>query len=142
MIVSPGWPTTEGTIVSNRMVGFNIKLYDETFYTDDGTDYTNYEVYLRYQYVVNGSSYSSTAVNAIDALYYPASLASRYPVGNDVIVYYNPQDPGEAVLEPGIVDVAQAFDMFSYLLFGTGIYFIYLSIASLKKRMRKNNQSI
>jgi hypothetical protein len=142
MIVSPGWPTTEGTIVSNRILGSKIKLYDGTFYTDDGTDYTNYKVYIRYQYFVDGSPYASRSVNAIDALYYPASLARRYPVGNDVIVYYNPQDPGEAVLEPGFVNVSQAFDVFSYFFFGVGIIFIYLSLASLKKSMRENHQSI
>ena len=136
MIVSPGWPTTAGTIVSNRILGSKIKLYDGTIYTNDGTSYTNYVVYIRYQHVVAGRSYASRSVTAIDALYYPASLARRYPVGNDVIVYYNPQDSGEAVLEPGFVNASEAFDGFSYFFFGVGIYFIYLSLARIKKRMR------
>jgi hypothetical protein len=128
MIVSPGWPTTDGTIISNRIMGQKIKQYNGTFYT-------NFDVYIRYQYSVNGNSYSSMSVNAIDSPFYPASIAGRYPVGKAVVVYYNPKDPWDAVLEPGFFDIFKAFDIFSYIIFGVGIYFILLGILRIKEKM-------
>jgi hypothetical protein len=65
---------------------------------------------------------------------YPRSYASKYPVGKDVTVYYNPKDPSEAVLEPGFVDTFKAFDVFSYIFFGVGIYYIYRGISSIQRK--------
>jgi hypothetical protein len=126
MIVSQGWPTTDGTIITNRIVGQKIKEYD-------GDYYSHFDVYIRYQYSVNDISYSSTSVNSIDSSFYPVDIASRYPVGKDVIVYYNPKNPSDAVLEPGFVDIFKAFDIFSYIIFGAGVYFIFLGILRIKK---------
>ena len=131
MIVSQGWPTTEGKIISNRTVAHRFKKYDGTFYTI-------FDVYIRYQYKVNGASYSSLSINLIDTPSYPHSYASRYPLGKDVMVYYNPKNPSDAVLEPGFVSISQAFDVFSYLLFGAGIYFIYLGISKIKETRDRN----
>jgi len=131
MIVSQGWPSTDGTIISNRIVGQKIKQYD-------GTYYTNFDVYIRYQYSVNGVSYTSRSVNSIDSPSYPYSYASRYPFGKDVTVYYNPKDPSKAVLEPGFVDIFKTFDVFSYLIFGAGLYFIFLGISRIKKIRDRN----
>ena len=131
MIVSPGWPTTDGTIISRRIVGQRFKQYDDTFYT-------NFDVYIRYQYSVSGISYSSLSVNAIDTPFYPSSIANRYPAGKDVIVYYNPNDPSEAVLEPGFVSIFKAFDVFSYLFFGVGLFFIFLGISRIKNYSERN----
>jgi hypothetical protein len=125
MIVSRRWPTTEGTIISNRLVGQKFKEYDGDFYT-------HIDVYIRYEYSVNKIPYSSMSVNAIDSPFYPSHIADRYPVGKDVIVYYNPKDPFDAVLEPGFDNIFKAFDVFSFLLFGAGIYFIFLGISGIK----------
>ena len=133
MVVSQGWPATEGTILYHRFLGQKFKEYD-------GDYYTNVEVSIRYQYTVNGISYTSLSINSIDTPFnlYPSSYASRYPVGEDVIVYYNPKSPSEAVLEPGFVNVFKAFDVFSYIIFGLGIYFVYLGISKIKEnRYRK-----
>ncbi len=119
MIVSQRWPTTEGMIVSHQFRGQKYKEYDGDFYI-------NIEVHIRYQYAVNDISYTSRSINSIDTPLnlYPKNYASQYPVGKNVLVYYNPEDPSEAVLEPGFVEVFKAFDIFSYLFFGAGIYFI------------------
>lgn len=135
MIASPGWPTTEGIIITNRIMGQKIEQYDGTFYT-------HFEVFLRYQYSVDGTTYSSNAINSTAAPSYPASIADRYPSGSEVTVYYNPRDPSQAVLEPGLVDVFQAFDVFSVLTFAAGIYFIYLGILGIKTNRKKNRGEI
>ena len=132
MIVSQGWPTTDGIIISNRLVGQKFKEYDGDFYT-------NIDVYIRYKYTVNGISYSSLSINSIDTPFYPSSFASRYPVGKDVIVYYNPKVPSKAVLEPGFVGIFKAFNIFSYLIFGAGIYFIFRGISRIKKNSDRNH---
>ena len=124
MILSPGWPTTEGTILYHRFVGQQFKEYD-------GDLYTHIDVHIRYQYAVNGKTYSSLKLNSIDTPFhlFPSSYAGRYPVGTEVIVFYNPKNPSDAVLEPGFADVYKAFDVFFVLMMGVGIYFIYLGIS-------------
>jgi hypothetical protein len=128
MIESAQWPTTEGTIVKSRLVGTSVRGWDGDYFTE-----TN--AHIQYQYRVNGISYSSSAVNSIKSPFplYSSSYVSRYPLGEDVIVYYNPKNPSEAVLEPGVLDIFKAFDIFSYLLFGAGIYYIYLGISRNQK---------
>jgi hypothetical protein len=129
MIASQGWPTTDGTILTNRLVGQQFEEYD-------GDLYLNIDAYIRYQYSVNGILYYSMSVNSINSPFsdYPSEIASRYPVGKNVIAYYNPKDPSEAVLEQGFVDIYRAFDIYSFLFFGAGIYFIFLGILRIKKQ--------
>ena len=131
MIVSQGWPTTGGTILSNRFSGVTIKEYDGDVYTTSG-------VYIRYEYSVDGISYESLSINSIDTPFYPSSYANRYPVGKNIIVYYNPNNPAEAVLEPGFVDILKAFGGFSGLFFVLGIFFIIIGVLDIKKIRYQN----
>jgi hypothetical protein len=130
MIVSPGWPTTDGEIISRRLIAHQFKEYDGDLYID-------YEAYIRYKYAVDGIPYSSLSINAIDSPFYSYSIAMRYPVGKEVLVYYNPNDPTDAVLEPGIVGIFQAFDVFSYFFFGAGLYLLYLGLSRIKSIIKR-----
>ncbi len=128
MIVSQGWPSVRGTILYQRFIGNKFKEYD-------GDYYTNIEVNIRYEYSVNDISYTSLTINSIDTPLnrYPSSYAIRYPVGSKVTVYYDPQNPSDAVLEPGFVDIYRAFDIYCYIVFGVGVNFIYLGISRFKE---------
>lgn len=115
MIASQDWSSTEGTITSRRLLGQKFEEYD-------GDYYTHIEGFIRYQYTVNGISYSSTMVNSIRSLYYPYETALKYPEGKDVIVYYNPRKPEKAVLEPGWILSSKALGFFPSLIIVAGLY--------------------
>ena len=128
MIASQGWPTTAGTIISCIRQGTSFKEYDGDYHTET-------KVYISYQYSVNGIAYSSSAVNAIDyALFlYPISFADRYPAGKAVVVYYNPKNPSEAVLEPGLVLIPEAVNLYSFFVTGAGLFFVFRGYWGLRK---------
>ncbi len=133
MIASQGWPTTSGTVLYHKFVGVKFREYDGGFYT-------NINVYIRYEYSVDGTTYTSLSINAIDTPFHPSSFASRFPVGEDVIVYYNPKNPSDALLEPGFVNIFKAFGGFSSLFLGVGVFFIFLGIVENKKIRNRNLQ--
>lgn len=133
MFTSPGWPTTEGEIITRTLGGVKFEEYDGDFYT-------KIEAFIRYQYIVNEVTYTSTSIDATDALYHPYDVAVRYPEGKMVTVYYNPRNPYLSVLEPGFVSFFQIFDIYSYVLFALAIYFIHLGIS--RRKINKIRQSI
>jgi len=49
-------------------------------------------------------------------------IVNRYPTGRTVAVYYDPSDPGTAVLEPGVT-------WSSYMILGIGLSFVLISLA-------------
>ncbi len=74
---------------------------------------TTYKIHCRYVYEVNGAEYVGSTIkispfrNKVD---YPSErvdwISERYPVGSKCDVWYNPADPSDAVLEPGIASWA------------------------------------
>jgi hypothetical protein len=129
MVVSLGWPSTSGVITSHQIQAKKIQEYDGDFYEE-------IHVHIRYEYVVEGVTYASSSISAIEMPFYPPEIAERYPIDKDVVVYYNPKDPAEALLEPGFADLFKAFNVFSFLLFVAGIYFIRSGIKERRKQIR------
>lgn len=65
---------------------------------------TNYDVRVRYEYVVDGQLYSNDVVRFDQDMLgneRKRLLVSEYPVGKRVDVYYNADNPGVAVLVRG-----------------------------------------
>ena len=127
MAATLGWPATSGTITSLQTQKKRFREYDGDFYEE-------IQVHLRYEYTVNGITYTSGAVNAINLPFYPPEIAEKYPEKEDVTVYYSPKDPAKAVLERGFVNVFKAFDVFSFIFFAAAIYFIRAGSLERKKR--------
>ena len=95
--VAAHWPTAAGTVTASR--------YQETAETTtDGDTHVRYFANVAYRYVVGDRSFSSEriAFHGIDThtrLIDVQAIVDRYPAGATVPVHYNPDDPGEAVLE-------------------------------------------
>lgn len=80
------WPQVPGRIIESTVVG------DKDF---DGGDN---KARVLYSYVVNGVSLQSKSVGA-GVFSSPAGIVKRYPVGKQVQVYYDPENPRSVVLE-------------------------------------------
>jgi hypothetical protein len=84
------WPSTMGTVDTS---------YLERRSSSEG-GYTNYPV-VHYTYQVSGQAYQGTKiapgmeVGGTGA----GKVVARYPAGAQVMVFYNPQNPPDAVLE-------------------------------------------
>lgn len=90
MAAVSAWPTTMGTVIASRI--------DERYSSESGrVDYPS----VQYSYQVGGQSYQGTKiapgmeVGGTGA----GKVVARYPAGAQVMVFYNPQNPSEAVLE-------------------------------------------
>ncbi len=88
--LSTRWPTAEGTIVLSQI---------EPYTDSDG--HTHDRANVVYEYVVDGTVYSGTKIAFGKYNVPPERLLSKHPPGAAVSVYYDPDDPAVAVLEPG-----------------------------------------
>ena len=92
---SESWPFTEGEVVSSHV---------KSRHDSDGD--TSYSAAVRYEYEVNGTTYVSRTISFGRKLYFGRAsaedVAAMYPVGEKVTVYYDPNNPKIATLEPGI----------------------------------------
>lgn len=86
------WPSTHGTVTKSRV-------------QVSGGEYTTVTPHVEYQYDIGGTMYASTRIRAGDAIMTKTTAESaydiveRYPVGAEVVVYYNPDNPAESALE-------------------------------------------
>jgi hypothetical protein len=83
------WPSTMGVVQMSTI---------EQRSSDDG--YTDYPV-VQYSYQVGGQSYQSMKLAPGPEVGGSGArgVVAKYPVGAQVMVFYNPQNPSEAVLE-------------------------------------------
>jgi hypothetical protein len=111
------WPTAEGRILSSSLRERN-----------DGEG-TSYEVAILYEYFVNGRAHRSDVwrVRPGSSSFTKAATAAveRYPVGAAVTVYFNPEDPADAMLEPGKISWSLIFGGLAFA--GSGVMgFVHL----------------
>jgi hypothetical protein len=80
------WPSVPGTITTSR------------HHTGAGTK-TRSGVWIEYSYSVNGQEYKCQQIEpGVDLHFTTTDLLQRYPLGAAVTVYYDPQNPQDAVL--------------------------------------------
>ena len=94
---SQNWPSTTG-----QVTGVDVGQSQST--DSDGDSHTSYYPIVRYTYAVSGQTFAGDKLafgpRSTSNRYAKAqATASRYAVGAPVTVYYNPEDPQDAVLE-------------------------------------------
>jgi hypothetical protein len=90
MAVVSQWPSTMGTV--------NASYLERRSSSEGG--YTNYPV-VQYAYQVSGQAYQGMKVAPGPEVggTGAGTVVARYPSGAQVMVFYNPQNPSDAVLE-------------------------------------------
>lgn len=92
-IVSKSWPTAMGTVLSATVAAGRTS----------GRNGTSYYPLVVYEYAVNGQRYTGNRLRfgsqiGVELQSWAASALGKYPAGGSVPVYYNPDNPAEAVL--------------------------------------------
>ena len=91
------WNATDGVITSS-----------EVHTSTDGEGGTTYCLWVNYEYTYDGKTYDGDVVsfskdNSCDS--WSGNADDDYPEGEEITVYVNPDNPYEAVLEPGLSGV-------------------------------------
>lgn len=109
------WPSTQGTVRSSTVVSRKAApLRTETSYADDTPPEPQvlYRPQVEYTYTVAQKTYTGTALGVdeveVSSQQHAQAHAARYVPGAPVTVTYDPEDPGKALLEPGIQAVSWA----------------------------------
>lgn len=91
---SNDWPSVTGALTE-------LQLWGKRRINGEMVDSEN--VSVQYQYEVNGNKFAARRV-AFYTLHYPETvdLAKRYPEGSRVSIFYNPKNPAESVIVPGL----------------------------------------
>jgi len=115
------WPSTLGTVNAS---------YLERRQSSDDRSSTNYPV-VQYSYQVNGQLYQSARlapgpeVGGSGA----GKVIAKYPMGAQVVVFYDPTNPSDAVLEknaPAQWLIWLVLIIFDLILCGMGIGFLFI----------------
>ncbi|HTD23698.1 MAG TPA: DUF3592 domain-containing protein [Terriglobales bacterium] len=95
------WPTAQGKVLSSGLAAVN------------DSDGTTYKAAILYEYSVNSVDHRSDVwrVRAGSSSFTKAATEAvkRYPAGATVTVYFNPENPADAMLEPGKVSWSLLF---------------------------------
>lgn len=113
--VSSDWPGVQGEII-----GSSVREEQD----EDGT---TYYADVSYVYVAADRRYTADTVNFGQyggSRNHAAGIVRQYPVGKTVMVYYDPEEPETAVLEPGVT-------WSSYLVLAIGFLFASIPLIIL-----------
>lgn len=94
---SQSWHSTSGQILEARV--------DRSTHTDsDGDTSNSYTPKVEYSYEIAGASYHGKKISfglaqGYNSAHKAQEIIARYPLSRQVIVYYDPANPSDAVLE-------------------------------------------
>lgn len=119
---SKDWPTVQG------MVSFS----DIHSSISDGDEM--YRVVIEYNYTVQAENYTGNRITAVSSSTSSFSEVdkdlSKYPEGEMVSVYYNPEAPGISMLEPGA-------GFFTYMITYGPLLFCFVGLIMLLQVLKK-----
>lgn len=120
---SAEWPSVSGRITYSRA---------QTTRVDNSTRYTPL---VKYTYTIAGRSYVNERISASDmhqkSIYRANDILRKYPAGGQVTVYYNPDDPGIALLETGLPKNVFVLLLSAVACFGLAVL---IAISAYKKK--------
>ena len=114
-LLSRNWPTTVGRVVRAEPRGSSTLSISNPWAFDPG---------IKYQYTVEGVTYTGDRVSfgRIPSTAEGVGIVlMQYPVGASVTVWYDPDDPDRAVLEPGASGDSWAEAALGLILVITGL---------------------
>lgn len=124
---SVSWPTTEGQITVSRV--------EKNEARKGGATYT---AVITYQYSLDGQTFEGDRVWFGDDYSVSNAFASafraavrRYPVGKAVKVHYDPDEPGDSVLEPGPTWSGSVFYFIGLVLMTLGSLILVSALGTL-----------
>jgi hypothetical protein len=121
---SLSWPSIEGEIAHSAV------LYQTNTTTSTGGTAT-YKADIVYRYKVDGANYSSSRISMVDFASTTGraqSIVQRYPDKSRVLVYYDPSDPSEALLEPGPAGGINVLYGVGGAFAAAGLFFLVMSL--------------
>jgi len=114
---SASWPTIDGKVVKS-----------EVTHSIDSDGGDSYSPEITYVYIVNNEQLANKTIkfgeNSYSSRKKAEGIAASYPVGKNVTVYYDPQQPDKSVLEPGVSGG-------SYIVLGIGVLFILITLIAI-----------
>lgn len=117
------WPVIPGAILMTDIV-----RHEDT--DSDGIGSVSFEPLVEYQYSLMGQSYTGKRIAfGANRFNYKKALeiVSRYPVGAQVNVHYNPEKPKEAVLETSPAG-GKLFTIFGTCMLAVGVVVLIISL--------------
>ncbi len=129
---SADWPSIQGTVTSS-----DVETRRETKGTGSkARTKIKYTPVVHYSYEVDGREHAASRISfggfTSNSSGSAHRVVNRYPVGAEVAIYYDPGDPGTAVLEPGA-------SWTIYLLFPFGGVFALVGVAVMFGKSRPNS---
>jgi uncharacterized protein DUF3592 len=116
-IVSQHWPRATARVLSSGV------------YASGAGAGATFTPQVKYEFETAGKSYESTNIRYLLRTSYNAASAaevqSSYPVGREVSVAYDPQDPSRSVLEPGVPQGMWTQALIPLFFFGLCGYIFY-----------------
>lgn len=100
-----GWQRTTGRVIAAAVREQAVRVPVKTS-ASRYRDALRYGPAVRYQYQVGGAVYEGHAIDSFELALLSSEASDvekylrRYPLGQPVAVFYNPANPGEAVLNP------------------------------------------
>ena len=84
---------------------------------------------LEYEYSIGGRNYTGTRIAMIlprSDFRFKKRIYEQYPVGTLVSVFYDPRDPENSVLEPGVQERVITF--WDFVKISVGLLFLWLGL--------------
>lgn len=131
---SSDWPTVPGKVLSSEVKVSRTKTKSK--------NKTTFGANIRYQFQVNNQDFEGTQVSfgdySTNDRSHADAIVKRYAVGSVVTVYYNPDEPGNCVLEPGINWVVYLLPIMGGVFVIIGLVLIFVLSRSTKDRPRNS----